>query len=99
VIQRRGAAALPPYTKATQAVSGKHAWNPVGENPPGPALAAVDDRLYQFWMTPHGFIKAAAKFNLYENIERLKLTVDTILPLHGRKVPLSELQKWIGRAS
>jgi glyoxylase-like metal-dependent hydrolase (beta-lactamase superfamily II) len=37
--------------------------------------------------------------NLYENIERLKLTVDQILPLHGRKVPLAELQKWIGKAS
>jgi len=37
--------------------------------------------------------------NLYENIERLKLTVDQILPLHGRKVPLAELQKWIGKTS
>jgi len=37
--------------------------------------------------------------NLYENIERLKLAVDQILPLHGRKVPLSELQKWVGKAS
>jgi glyoxylase-like metal-dependent hydrolase (beta-lactamase superfamily II) len=37
--------------------------------------------------------------NLYDNIERLKLAVDQILPLHGRKVPLSELQKWIGKAS
>ena len=36
---------------------------------------------------------------LYDNVERLKLTVDQILPLHGRKVPLSELQKWIGKAS
>src|SRR5215831_3205667 len=37
--------------------------------------------------------------NLYENIERLKLTVDHILPLHGRKVPLTELQKAIGKTS
>ena len=37
--------------------------------------------------------------NLYDNIERLKLAVDQILPLHGRKVPLVELQKAIGRAS
>jgi hypothetical protein len=29
----------------------------------------------------------------------LKLVVDQILPLHGRKVPLAELQKWIGKAS
>jgi hypothetical protein len=31
--------------------------------------------------------------------ERLNLAVDQILPLHGRKVPLAELQKWIGKAS
>ena len=37
--------------------------------------------------------------NLYDNVERLKLTVDQILPLHGRKVSLAELQKWIGKAS
>ncbi|HMC63607.1 MAG TPA: MBL fold metallo-hydrolase [Gemmataceae bacterium] len=37
--------------------------------------------------------------NLYDNLERLKLTVDQILPIHGRKVPLSELQKWIGKSS
>jgi hypothetical protein len=36
---------------------------------------------------------------LYDNIERLKLTVDQILPMHGRKVPLTELQKSIGKAS
>src|SRR5215475_13025576 len=40
-----------------------------------------------------------AQVNLYDNIERLKLVVDQILPLHGRKVPLAELQKWIGKAS
>ena len=37
--------------------------------------------------------------NLYDSIERLKLAVEQILPLHGRKVPLSELQKWIGKSS
>ena len=36
---------------------------------------------------------------LHDNIERLKLPVDTILPLHGRKIPLAEFQKWIGKAS
>ena len=29
--------------------------------------------------------------NLIKNIERLKLSVDRILPLHGRVVPLAEL--------
>jgi glyoxylase-like metal-dependent hydrolase (beta-lactamase superfamily II) len=36
---------------------------------------------------------------LHDNIERLKLSVDQILPLHGRKVPLAEFNKWIGKAS
>jgi glyoxylase-like metal-dependent hydrolase (beta-lactamase superfamily II) len=40
-----------------------------------------------------------ASVNLYDNIERLNLAIDQILPLHGRKVPLAELQKWIGKAS
>jgi glyoxylase-like metal-dependent hydrolase (beta-lactamase superfamily II) len=35
--------------------------------------------------------------NLYENIDRLKLEVDQILPLHGRMVPLADLQKAIGK--
>lgn len=35
--------------------------------------------------------------NLYENIERLKLAVDQILPIHGRRVPLAELLKAIGK--
>lgn len=35
--------------------------------------------------------------NLVDNIERLKLNVERILPLHGRIVPLSELYAAIGR--
>ncbi|MGH8063862.1 MAG: MBL fold metallo-hydrolase, partial [Candidatus Entotheonellia bacterium] len=34
-----------------------------------------------------------AQVNLHDNIERLKLTVDQLLPLHGRIVPLSDLLK------
>jgi glyoxylase-like metal-dependent hydrolase (beta-lactamase superfamily II) len=37
--------------------------------------------------------------NLYDNIERLKLTVEQILPLHGRMVPLAELLKAVGKSS
>jgi glyoxylase-like metal-dependent hydrolase (beta-lactamase superfamily II) len=37
--------------------------------------------------------------NLHDNIERLKLAVDQLLPLHGRIVPLSDLLKAIGKAS
>jgi hypothetical protein len=44
-------------------VSGTHAWNQVGQNPPAPAVAAVDDRLHQLWITPHGVIKAAMAHN------------------------------------
>jgi hypothetical protein len=40
-----------------------------------------------------------APVNLYDNIERLNLAVDQILPIHGRKVPLAELQKAIGKSS
>ena len=35
--------------------------------------------------------------NLAENIDRLKLAVDRIVPLHGRVVPLSDLHGMIGR--
>jgi glyoxylase-like metal-dependent hydrolase (beta-lactamase superfamily II) len=37
--------------------------------------------------------------NLADNIARLRLTVDTLLPLHGRIVPLVELTRAIGRAN
>src|SRR5262249_12935937 len=36
--------------------------------------------------------------NLADNITRLKLTVDQILPLHGRIVPMADLNRAIGRA-
>jgi glyoxylase-like metal-dependent hydrolase (beta-lactamase superfamily II) len=39
----------------------------------------------------------ANNLNLIENIERLKLSVDRILPLHGRVVPLGELYRVAGR--
>lgn len=40
----------------------------------------------------------ANNVNLVENIERLKLDVERILPLHGRVVPVAELYRTIGRA-
>lgn len=36
--------------------------------------------------------------NLYDNIERLGLQVETILPIHGRMVPFEELKRAVGRA-
>ena len=41
--------------------------------------------------TPPPAVANANNVNLVDNIERLKLGVDRILPLHGRVVPLSEL--------
>ena len=37
--------------------------------------------------------------NLADNISRLALSVDRLLPLHGRMVPLADLQRAIGRAN
>lgn len=52
---------------------------------PGPAGAASPQR-------PNG-----NHLNLLQNIERLKLEVDRILPLHGRMVSVSELYRATGR--
>ena len=46
---------------------------------------------------PPPAVPHANNLNLVQNIERLKLSVDRILPLHGRMVPLSELHAAIGR--
>ena len=37
--------------------------------------------------------------NLYANIERLKLDVLPILPLHGRQVTINDLRAAIGRST
>jgi glyoxylase-like metal-dependent hydrolase (beta-lactamase superfamily II) len=37
--------------------------------------------------------------NLADTITRLGLAVDRLLPLHGRMVPLADLQRAIGRAN
>jgi glyoxylase-like metal-dependent hydrolase (beta-lactamase superfamily II) len=39
----------------------------------------------------------AGHVNLVQNLDRLKLDVDRILPLHGRIVPLAELQRMVGK--
>jgi glyoxylase-like metal-dependent hydrolase (beta-lactamase superfamily II) len=49
--------------RQNQMVSGTQAWTQTGQNPVAPALVAVDDRLYQLWITPHGVIKAAMAHN------------------------------------
>jgi len=62
-----------PYVDAItegREVSGKYAWNqPINAYPPPPAdqvqpaLAAASERELQIWLTPHGFLKAAAANN------------------------------------
>jgi len=47
--------------------------------------------------TPAPAVPNALHVNLVQNIERLKLGVDQILPLHGRVVPISELYTAIGK--
>jgi len=49
--------------------------------------------------TPPPAAPNANNVNLVENIERLKLSVDRILPLHGRVVPASELYAAVGRTA
>jgi glyoxylase-like metal-dependent hydrolase (beta-lactamase superfamily II) len=46
---------------------------------------------------PAPAVPNALHVNLVQNIERLKLGIDQILPLHGRVVPLSELYAAIGK--
>ena len=47
--------------------------------------------------TPPPAVANANHLNLIDNIERLKLAVDRILPLHGRVVPASELYAAVGK--
>jgi glyoxylase-like metal-dependent hydrolase (beta-lactamase superfamily II) len=46
--------------KQVNMVKGKYAWNQPG-NAPQPAVAAADERQLQIWLTPHGFLRAAAE--------------------------------------
>jgi glyoxylase-like metal-dependent hydrolase (beta-lactamase superfamily II) len=46
--------------KQVQAVHANHAWNIVGNNP-NPTPAAVQERLTQIWLTPHGFLMMALR--------------------------------------
>jgi glyoxylase-like metal-dependent hydrolase (beta-lactamase superfamily II) len=48
--------------------------------------------------TPPPTVPNANNVNLAQNIERLNLAVDRILPLHGRVVPLADLYTAIGKS-
>ena len=46
--------------KQVNLVSGDYAWNQPGAAPQ-PAIASADERQLQIWLTPHGFLRAAAE--------------------------------------
>ena len=48
--------------------------------------------------TPPPAVPNANNLNLIDNIERLKLSVDRILPLHGRVVPVGDLYAAAGKS-
>ena len=62
-VARGGGLPIPGGQRLTTAVSGTLAWGQLGEGPVNPAPVAVGDRLHQLWITPHGLIKAALKYN------------------------------------
>ena len=59
---RGGEAPFDGEQKQVNLVSGQYAWNQPG-NAPQPAIAAADERQLQIWLTPHGFLSAAAENN------------------------------------
>jgi len=62
-VARGGGLPIPGGQRLTTAVSGTLAWGQLGDGPVNPAPAVVGDRLYQLWITPHGLIRAALKYN------------------------------------
>jgi glyoxylase-like metal-dependent hydrolase (beta-lactamase superfamily II) len=61
-IRKGGAAPFAGEQKQVNLVSGQYAWNQPGAAPQ-PAVAAAEERQLQIWLTPHGFLKAAAENN------------------------------------
>jgi len=71
-------------------LSGNYAWDVAGQNAV-PAAAerdlrsAVDGRLAQIWMTPHGFIKAATANHATSKTETVRGTKKTIVSFTAPK--------------
>jgi glyoxylase-like metal-dependent hydrolase (beta-lactamase superfamily II) len=66
------------------ALSGTYAWDMVGQNAVPPAVErdmrpAVDGRMAQIWLTPHGFIKAAMAGNATTKAETLGGAKKTVI--------------------
>jgi glyoxylase-like metal-dependent hydrolase (beta-lactamase superfamily II) len=47
--------------------------------------------------TPPPAMPSPAQLSLFNNVQRLKLSVDRIAPIHGRVLPWSEFTTFIGR--
>jgi len=92
--RRRGQVQNPPLGGGTQPLaaemrqiwllSGAYAWDLVGENavpaaPERDQRSAVDGRLAQIWMTPHGFIKAAMAGNATVTTETVRGAKKTMI--------------------
>jgi glyoxylase-like metal-dependent hydrolase (beta-lactamase superfamily II) len=75
-----GGIPLPRDQKQVLSVSGTHAWAQIDQNPPGPQLHWIDDRLHQIWMTPHGIVKAALKHNATVQTDGGKKTITVNVP-------------------
>src|SRR5918998_1388214 len=75
-----GGIPLPRDQKQVLSVSGKQAWAQTDQNPPGPQLHWIDDRLNQIWMTPHGIVKAALKNNATVGTDGGKKTINVAVP-------------------
>jgi glyoxylase-like metal-dependent hydrolase (beta-lactamase superfamily II) len=80
----RGGSAQPiaGEPRTIQVVSGTHAWTEGGAQP-APTPNAVNDRLRQLWLTPHGVIKAALASGA--TVEGRTIT----LPIEGREVTVT----------
>jgi glyoxylase-like metal-dependent hydrolase (beta-lactamase superfamily II) len=85
-VARGGGLPIPAGQRLMTAVSGTLAWSQLGEGPVNPAPAAVGDRLYQLWITPHGVVKAAVRYNAtvqaVEEDGKKKTTISFAVPGH-----------------
>ena len=75
---------LPGEQRQIWLLSGAYAWDIVGENAVPAAVerdmrSAVDGRLTQIWLTPHGFIKAALANNATARTEIVRNARKTVI--------------------
>jgi glyoxylase-like metal-dependent hydrolase (beta-lactamase superfamily II) len=87
-------------------LSGGYAWDMVGQTPTPAAVerdqrTAVDGRLAQIWLTPHGFIKAAISGNATARTETVRGARKTVIsfttPTHVRLEGIVNQQNLVER--